>query len=377
MHRPQLALALALSSAAVVTAQNCSTVAFEIPATAQNAVFTSPPDPTNETAVIQFMIAAFAGNPPETNGTATISDTFTIMGTYCTPSNQTASKDVLEILVHGVTYGKNYWAGLGFADEFNWHLAANARGYSTLALDRLGHGENPQRPDPLTVVQPQLQVEILHQILAAVRTQSPPSSLNVLGCGYGTVVYVGHSYGSFLGSTIVCQFPDDADALVLTGFSTTENFSDVVTAQWTSARQHAPALGNLPLGYITLASEADRTAVFYAGDFDPALPPLDFRVEDTLTDGEAAVIPILLEPAPSFTGPLFIATGAQDVFFCNNPTVAECEANLAKSRLDFFPGVQETDFGFFAPDNTGHDIHLHFSAPATYKAVHDFLDAKL
>ncbi|KAK3349192.1 Alpha/Beta hydrolase protein [Lasiosphaeria hispida] len=377
MRSAQALICLLLSGAASVAGQDCSTVAFDIPATSQNAVFTSPPNPNNETDVIQFMLAAFRGTPPPTSGTTAVSGTFTIMGTYCVPSNQTASKNVLQVLVHGITYGKDYWAGLGFADEFNWHLAANARGYATLAIDRLGHGENPQRPDPLAVVQPQMHVEVLHQLIAAVRTQSPLSPPSVLGRAYDKVVWVGHSYGSFLGSTIARQFPADADAMVLMGFSTTENFTDVLTAAWTAAAHHAPADGNLPTGYLTLASEAGRAAVFYAGEFDPALPPLDFAREDTITDGEGAAIPVLLEPAPGFTKPVFVATGAQDVFFCNFGSVAECETKLAKSRPDFFPDVSEANFGIFAPDKTGHDIHLHFSAPRTYAAVHDFLDAKL
>ncbi|KAK0726297.1 Alpha/Beta hydrolase protein [Apiosordaria backusii] len=377
MHRVYMILSLMLSSAVAVYSQNCSKVAFTLPVSSENAIFTSPPNPTNETDIIRFMLEAFRGTPPPTKGSTTVSGNFTIIGTYCVPSQQTTDKNALQVLVHGITYGKDYWAGLGFGDEFNWHLAANARGYATLAIDRLGHGENPQRPDPLTVVQPQMHVEILHQIMAAVRNKSPPSPLNVLGRGYDKVIWVGHSYGSFLGSTIARQFPADADVIVLTGFSTTENFTDVLTVSWTAAAHHAPATGNLPFGYLTLANEADRTSVFYAGDFDPALPPLDFWLEDTITDGEAAVIPILLEPAPEYTKPVFVATGAQDVFFCNDPTVAECEAKLAKSRVDFFPNVAEDDFGFFAPDRTGHDIHLHFSAPLTYAAVHDFLDAKL
>jgi pimeloyl-ACP methyl ester carboxylesterase len=383
MRSTQALVPLLLPIAArVVLGLDCSKVAFQIPATAQNAVFTSPPDPTNQTDVIEFMLAAFRGTPPPTSGTVAVSGTFTIMGTYCVPSNKSPNnKNALEVLVHGITYGKDYWAGLNATstipedDLFNWHLAANARGYATLAVDRLGHGENPQRPDPLTVVQPQMQVEILRQIVTAVRSAQAP--LNVLGRGYDKVVFVGHSYGSFLGSTLARQFPSDVDALVLTGFSTTRNFTDVLTVAWTAAAHHAPADGSLPLGYLTLEKEADRTSVFYAGEFDPALPPLDFVLEDTITDGEGAAIPVLLEPAPEFTRPLFIATGAQDVFFCNFGSVEECSTKLAQSRPDFFPAVPEADFGVFAPDKTGHDIHFHFSAPETYAAVHDFLDAKL
>ncbi|KAK3367310.1 Alpha/Beta hydrolase protein [Lasiosphaeria ovina] len=319
------------------------------------------------------MLAAFRGTPPPSSGTTAVSGTFTIVGTYCVPDDN--YKDTLQVLVHGITYGRDYWAGLGFSGDLNWNVAANAAGYATLAIDRLGHGDNPQRPDPLTVVQPEMNLQILNALLTAVRSSSSPT--NALGHGYSKVVYVGHSYGSFLGSAIAGRFPAAADAMVLTGFATTRNFSDVLTADWTAAANHAPADGGLPFGYITLGDEAGRTAVFYGGAFDADLPPLDFNIEDTITDGEAAALTILLDPAPEFTSPLFIATGVLDVFFCNEGGVQGCEANLAQSRPDFFPNVPEAKFGFFAPDNTGHDISLHDSAPQTFAAVFDFLDAQL
>ncbi|KAK3361033.1 hypothetical protein B0T24DRAFT_660629 [Lasiosphaeria ovina] len=301
-------------------------------------------------ALITFMLEAFRGTPPPDNGTTAVSGTFTVVGTYCVPDD--LSKNTLQILVHGITYGKDYWTGLGFGDEFDWHVAANACGYATLI--------------------PQLNIDTFHYLLNSVRT----FPANPLGRTFSKLVWVGHSYGSFLGSTLARQFPSDADALVITGFSTAGNFSGVLTAHWTAAAHHAPALANLPAGYLTRATEANRTAVFYAGAFDPALPPFDFRVEGTITVGEAAAIPVLPEAAPAYTGPVFIATGAQGVFFCGT-IQADCDAKLAASKHDFFPAVADRDFGFFAPDQTGHDLRLHLSAPLTSGKVHDFLDAHL
>ncbi|KXX82335.1 putative cardiolipin-specific deacylase, mitochondrial [Madurella mycetomatis] len=334
-------------------------------------VFSSPPDPNNQTDIIHFMRETWRGNMPTIDGTTTVSDTFTIKGTYCVPANVMA-KDTLQVLVHGITYNKSMWAGMGFDSQYNWHHYANTRGYATLALDRLGHGENPQVPDPLTVVQPQMHVEILHQIFSAARSASSP--VNVLGRAFDKVVFVGHSYGSFLGAALGAQYPADADALVLTGYSSYLDFTDVIDADWVSATVLDPArFANLPLGYVTMANETQRATTFFVGDFDAAIPPVDFAYQDTLTVGEIGGLSAILGDAVAYTGPVLVATTVQDAFFCEEPA-AQCEAHLAATAASF---PNASDYDYFAPDNTGHDLTLHYSAQDTFEQVHDWLDAKL
>lgn len=372
--RASTLLSAAVLGSTTLVAADCSTVLFNLQVTADNVVFASPPDPANETDVIKFTLSSFRGNPPVINGTTTVSENFTITGTHCTPVGQ--SKNTLQILVHGVTYDREYWSGFGVNPANNWHLAANSRGYATLAIDRLGHGSNPQRPDPLTVVQPQIQVELLHQLFATVRSQTPTSPLNPLGYSYDQLVFVGHSYGSALGNSLARQYPSDADALVLTGYTSSLNFTPLAVATWTPLSRHAPSSGNLSLGYLTLANQTERTSGFYSGDFDPVIPPIDFQREDSITSGEAGAISTTLVPNTNYGKPVFLATGAQDALLCAT-TVEGCERILAQTRLDFFPGLDEKLFGFVAPDRTGHDVHLHASAGETYGAVHDFLDGHL
>jgi len=394
MQRLPVLLGLCLAVALPVTSQHCSSVSFSVPVTSKNVVFASPPDPTNATQVIDFTLASFRGTPPPTSGTVTISDTFTIAATYCVPVNQT--KSALQILLHGITYDKSYWSAFDLSPPNNWHLAATGRGYATLAIDRLGHGDNPQRPDPLAVVQPQMNVEILHQLISIVRknnNNNNNNNNNPLGRAYNKIIAVGHSYGSAVAFSNAKQNPLDADALVLTAFSSSINFTALFSADWIPLSHHrfppSAASGNnnnnlLPFGYLTLASEAERTASFYyhigagAGDFPPILPPVDFAREDSLTDGEGGDIASLLLPVSGYDRPVFVATGAQDVLLCAaGGTAEECSAKLARTRLDFFPGLEESRYAFFAPDRTGHDIHLHASAGETFRRVHDFLDGML
>jgi pimeloyl-ACP methyl ester carboxylesterase len=367
MRRSLTLLGLALSGASAKSC-GCSDVTFEVPVTSQNVAFASPPDTSNTTDIVEWMREVWRGNFPTLNGTTTVSDTFTIKGTYCVPKNRKA--DTLQVLVHGITYNKSMWAGFGLDDKYNWHAYANARGYASLAFDRLGHGDNPQRPDPLTVVQPQLQIDIFHQIISSVRGAD-----NVLKQKFDKVVWVGHSWGSYLGAAFAAQYPADIEALVVTGYNNYLDFSSVIAADWVSAGDFNPARfgAGLAKGYVTMSQLAQRISGFYAGGFDAAIPPVDFAYEDTLTVGEIGGLPAILGPAAGYTGHVLAVTGVDDILFCL-PPLAKCE-ELLNETASAFPDASSYDY--FAPENTGHDLTLHYSAPETAKKVHDWLDGKL
>jgi len=218
-----------------------------------------------------------------------------------------------------------------------------------------------------------MHVEIIHQIINAARTSSSPLSA-VFSRRFDNVVYIRHSYRSFIGASLGNKYPADADAIVLTGYSTTTNFTDVIEAHWASAVAVNPArFAGVARGYLTMAQEADRTGAFYASGFDPAIPPVDFAFEDTVTDGEFGALGAVLQPS-AYPGPLMVVTGDRDAFFCQ-PPVSHCEAILAQTRTDFFPNV--VNFNSFAPQNTGHDLTLHYTAPQTFSQVHEWLDRTL
>lgn len=166
---------------------HCVPVDFHLSATAQNLVYSNPPDPNNATDVVAFM-AATTTTGVATNGTQSISGTFRIHGVYCKPTkNVQNNSDTLQLLVHGVTYNGTMWGGYGFGDQYNWHAYANNEGYHTLAIDRLGHGLSTRTVDPLNVVQTPMHVEIIHQLIKAVRTNS---AANVIGKKFKKIAYV-------------------------------------------------------------------------------------------------------------------------------------------------------------------------------------------
>ncbi|KAB5566210.1 Alpha/Beta hydrolase protein [Coniochaeta sp. 2T2.1] len=343
----------------------CSPVTFSILATAQNLLYSGTPDPNNETEIVNFVHNIFTGTVLQATGTQAVSGTFNINAIYCRPLISSPD-DVLEILVHGISYNKTMWSGLGFGDYYNWHTFANLNGYHTLAIDRLGHGTS-DHPDPFALVEGVLQVEIMHQLIALIKS----SSNNPLGRSFGKIAYVGHSYGSFIGGAHARIYPDDIDALVLTGFSTAIVFDPVANLQLASAANLCPErFPNTPLGYVTTAVESEREAAFYAGLYDHDIPQVDFAYKDTVTDGEVAGLGFILQPAFGYTNPVLLVTGVNDALFCH-PPISSCRATLDASRV-FFPN--STNFQYEAIPETGHCLTLHYSAPATFARVHQFFN---
>ncbi|KAK3363186.1 Alpha/Beta hydrolase protein [Lasiosphaeria hispida] len=351
------------------TQERCSRVAFKkLPATAQNVAFTHPPSPNNVTEILDFL-AQSVREGVETNGTQTVSGEFTINGVYCKPTGHHKDRNTLQLLVHGITYNSTMWGGYGLDDRYNWHKYANADGYHTLAIDRLGQGLNTRTLDPLNVIQPALHVEAIHQLITAVRTDSPK---NALDRGFNKIAYVGHSFGSMIGTSIALNHPGDATALVLTGYSTTIDFRVIQSIHLEPAAAHSPArFPGVAPGYVVFASESERESAFYGGAYDPDVAQHDFAYEDVLTAGEFAAQAVLFQPAVGYTGNVLAVTGADDIIFCPLGGVASCETILRETGDAFYPNA--SSFEVYAPADTGHDLTLHYSVPTTLAKVHQFL----
>lgn len=103
---------------------------------------------------------------------------------------------------------------------YSWVDYASDQGYSTLAIDRLGSGLSDRKlripnateristnieytdPDPLTVLGTPLQTETIHQLIVKAYAGSLPGAK---GKVFNTIIYVGHSFGSFIGNYLNVQ----------------------------------------------------------------------------------------------------------------------------------------------------------------------------
>ncbi|KAI9761478.1 MAG: cis-prenyltransferase [Chaenotheca gracillima] len=296
-----------------------------------------------------------------------------ISARYCEPTAQKdAHPDVIQLLVHGGTYQKDYWAGGGYhdfdGDRYSWIAYAASQGYASLSIDQLGNGQSSHL-EPANVVQASLQEAIVHEIILQLKAGQIGSK------AYPNVVYVGHSLGSLLGTRIAQDHATDATALILTGFSNdiSNNAALVDTWNLAPAADVWPQYHALQPGYLAIQNEAGRTnSFYYQGRYEPNLPHLDFELEGTLSVGEAFGLSSM--PAPAYTGPVLVVTGDHDAVFCGNVTPANClpasSSPPAKSASYF---KHASSFDYILAHESGHLINFHYSAPDTFAQVHDWI----
>lgn len=374
-------LVVGASSALVIPGNPlCFPVTFKVAASAENKIITNPPDPNNETTIVQWSIARLlARGIPPGGPVRTVSGTFTASGTFCpSVSLRPRKEDVLQVLVSGATYGQEIWRGYG-VKENDFVAYATKAGYHVLTLDRLGHGADKQRPDPLNDVQAALQTEIIHQVIKSIRDsvqhiRKLPGRV-LPGITFKRdfkIAYVCHSLGCSLGTALARLHPADADAYVMTGLGiggTVESTESFVVG---SARRLHPDRfpQTLPLGYLTFESEAARTAAFYyPGHYNPAIPPRDFATQDTWTPGEATTSSL---PAAGYGGKVVFVNGDKDHFSC---TAGDCDTVNQQTAALLFPDAAAR--GSIVVPNSGHDWSLHHSALAAFAQIQQFLDSAL
>ncbi|KAF0324685.1 ctr copper transporter family protein [Colletotrichum asianum] len=337
----------------------CSSVSINVTAEAANVVFEGLPDRNNATAIIEFLASSFDATRTQ-HSFQQINGTFTIRATHCRPRIESTNPKSLQLLVHGITYDRAMWSGFGFP-QYDWQTYATSLGYHTLAIDRLGHGIESPHPDPFAVVQGPLEVEIIHSLLHTVRQgRSKLGDLN-------KIIYVGHSYRSSLGNMLAQKHPLDVDAFILTGFSGDLGTSASALSAYGDAAMVSSRFKGLPLGYLTVVNESDRTASFYGGNFDPSFAALDYDTEDTVTVGEL-LSPGLQPVETDYRGNVLVMTGDLDVLFC--PGGPDTCADALRGTESLFSNAT---FSSVVVLNTGHCLTLHLSAPLVMENAHTWL----
>ncbi|RDL34468.1 uncharacterized protein BP5553_07596 [Venustampulla echinocandica] len=286
----------------------------------------------------------------------TVDGTFNIFARYCEPQvNLPYHGDILQFLVHGLTYTNKYWTADGW-DRNSWVSWASVSGYPTLAIDCLGSG-NSSHPDPNLVVQMQAQVETLHRILTLIRSTNSP-----LPRRYNKIIYAGHSYGSLLGNALVTKYPTDVNVLVLTGYSSslvTSINATLLPAQITNPSK----FGSLPPEYLQFADkEGFRDTFYHVNDYSEDIFELDYSLQGTMATGEVATITQGLVVASGFTGPVYVVTGKYDTLFCNSGGAVDCGTNTAgflPNTRQLFPAANPFDVAVL--DNAGHCWLMHYA----------------
>ncbi|KAH7402184.1 Alpha/Beta hydrolase protein [Phaeosphaeria sp. MPI-PUGE-AT-0046c] len=360
----------------------CEDLTLHVDAKAQNFALPPYPPSTDPRAVGQYL-SSFNSSSIKQN--LTVSGTFAISATYCRPAQEVPGRETtIQLLLHGVGYTKEYWSGIGFSNttfpgQYSWAHHATSQGYSTLAIDNLGNGQS-DHPDPISVVQLPLQLELIRTLIGSLR------SGNSLHSKFNKVILVAHSYGTLVARAMATLYPDPkvgADAYILTASSTT--LLGFQTAGGLFKPRAASVVtpskfGHLPPAYVQILPASIREIVYsLSEEFDPEILALDIAQPHVFAVGELATFKA--NTTSNFEGPVMYLTGRTDAIVCDkagNITVSfpDCgvgrTSNPGYSRARF---PKANPFGVYVPQSTGHNMNLHFSAGESFGAAHEFLDA--
>lgn len=352
----------------------CKAVSFQVTGSAQNRNITGIP-----TSELAALVAFY-----ETAPVVTATGPQTLAGTYCQPTTKNANNGKIQMFFSSILSDRSGWmaqggVGLDFPpyqeQMYSWTDYANAKGYPTLALDRLGNGKS-SHPDPILVVQAPYEIALYNNLAQQVRK----GTTGQLSQSYSHLIYVGNSYGSQLGAGMAGSHPDAYDEFILTGFTYDfqQDFAGVSLTIPAPAAVVDPArFGTLSPGYLTSSSETGRTNTFFGSKaqvaYDDTVAHLFFQRKDVVSLGQFVSVYALTYNAPSFTGRVFDLNGEEDQATCGpgSPVIgpAMCGPQLQQTGA-LFPVAQ---YNYKSVDKTGHAIQLHLSSQKVYDLAHRFL----
>jgi pimeloyl-ACP methyl ester carboxylesterase len=289
---------------------------------------------------------------------------YSISSNICNENSTT-----VEVLVHGITYNKNYW---DFSQpDYSWVKDSTAYGHTTIAIDRLGIG-NSSHPVSSDVTL-QSNVNVLVDILSSLRPY------------YKNVVYVGHSYGSFIGQNLIVNHTALADYYIFTGIfvNTVESlFSSSVYPVLYSSLEPAnifrPEFKNLDDGYLVIKDVDSRKTLFYNdGNYNKNILYKDFNTSQTCTSTELSSLAKINFGNKQFNGDKILhVVGEYDKLICPN---GHCETKMLSLPCTDSNTLNQNCYWNSSKSmetiiipNSGHDINLHYQYKMMYKSIIKF-----
>ncbi|KAJ7691030.1 hypothetical protein B0H17DRAFT_935509 [Mycena rosella] len=276
-----------------------------------------PKDPTD----------VFAGLKSNASGLRRVDAMYDVYGVFCQPDtvppknagqpdndpNIGGFSDVLQLLVHGITYTSQYWSPP--VEEFrNYSYAAFScdRGLSSLAVDWVGVGLS-SRPVNASDVQYPTGAAALSQVARHLKNNSILPGVQL----FEKIIGIGHSAGSGLlhFGAIVEGARSPFDGLILTGSLSVEPGTLLPLYSIPSARDDDPLRwGALDPAYITTSN---RT-IFYPADPTAFSPRM--LIFDDFTKDVGTVSTFRQTPTTSLTteyaGPVAKIVCSEDQLFC-------------------------------------------------------------
>jgi alpha-beta hydrolase superfamily lysophospholipase len=279
-----------------------------------------------------------------------------IDGTLCLPTTRTTQVDVL---IHGAAYNRSYWDWPVAPHTYSYVHRTLDAGRATFAYDRLGAGTSTHPPS--TLLTPQSDAYVLHQVVVALRQH-----------WFTTVDAVGHSFGSIVAVQEAATF-HDTDRLVITGLLHQEKAVTPPSSIFYPAQNDPQFAGRgLDAGYAT-TKPGTRGPAFFSSSADPEVIAYDEAHKDTVSATDltiglpASQLPPALNAAAGVTVPVLVLDGAQDALFCGSTVNCADPAGVAANERSFYTSAPSLDV-VLVP-GTGHSVALHPSAAESFDAI--------
>lgn len=367
---------------AVASARSCRDISVPVSISSRNAEFDLQPLLTEIDTTEFFLGLSRQGtNLTDTllSGYHTVKGTYKLAATYCEPDS--GPGHTLQILTHGIGFDRSYW-DLPF-NNHNYSYVATAvddHGYSTLTWDRLGVGAS-SKGDTVSEIQVFLE-------LAALKALTEKAAAGKL-CAqqkrhkYRSIAHAGHSFGSAMTYNFANLYPHLTKGIILQGFSQAPGYLNyfALGGNFVPTSKIKSLKGKYPPGYLGVQSSVGVQINFVApGNFDPKILDFAYRTQQPFTSGEILTVGAGLGETNTFTGPVLVITGENDVPFCGGncygtSAIGDSAENLVAFSGRFFP--KASPFNATVVPGTGHAPNLEYSHRVTYGAMLDFLDSKL
>jgi pimeloyl-ACP methyl ester carboxylesterase len=245
-------------------------------------------------------------------------------------------------------------------------------GYATLNIERLGYGRSTHPPS--TSVTLPVGTEALRQVVDKLR------SGEIGGHPFSRVIWVGHSLGTLYG-WLEASVSQNVDAFVLTGLLHS------VKPSWLALANQSAYPATLDASFATLGFDSGyltfrpgrRAPLFYwTPTVDPNVIALDERLKDTVSETEfGAAVPLFNSPPPltapsqAIKVPTLVVVGQHDPVVCDEDGLICNQQNVASAERPYYPPAARLQV--YVALDTGHDLQLHETAPATGERILSWL----